>query len=192
MTKAEGQKRIKELLAECAENFEGMDMALRNAPQDKKTAMRTRIGACRELVDKLRVEMLVADKDENEKKALLGEDDANGVYLDMRGADAQQLQQEQVALLKRGEDHLHGALRDATEMQDVAIAIGQDLSLQREKIEGMKDRLVDINADIDRSDSLMRQMYRRMMFNKIAFGVGATAVVSAVSLVVLRFVVPWG
>jgi len=53
----------------------------------------------------------------------------------------------------------------------------------------MKDRLVDINADIDQSESLMRQMYRRMMFNKIVFATGATAVVGALSLVALKFLV---
>jgi hypothetical protein len=167
-------------------------MALRNAPQDKKVTMKNRIAACRELVDKVRVQVLVAEKEGLDKQALLGDEDPNAVYLDMRGASGEQLQQEQIALMKRGEDHLQGALRDATEMEDVAIAIGQDLSVQRDKIEGMKDRLVDINDNIERSESLMRQVYRRLMFNKIVFGVGTAAVVSAVSLVVLRFVVPWG
>ena len=69
----------------------------------------------------------------------------------------------------------------------MAITIGQDLAVQREKIEGMTDRLDDINENIDRSNSLMREIYRRMMFNKIAFGVGATAIIGAASLVTLRF-----
>ena len=47
--------KVKELLAECAENVEGMDLALRNAaPEKKMSAMRERVVACREQMDKVR------------------------------------------------------------------------------------------------------------------------------------------
>ena len=179
---------MKEMLAECGENLEGMEMAVRTAPQDKKVMMKGRVGSCRELVDKIRVEVLLAEKESSEKRRLLDQDDGPN-YPDMRGASGEQMMQQELALAKRGDEHLEQALRDAREMEDVAIAIGDDLTVQREKIEGMKDRLVEINSDIDQSEGLMRQMYRRMMFNKIVFATGATAVVGAVSLVALKFFV---
>jgi hypothetical protein len=190
ISRAEGLKKVKEVLAESAENLEGMEMAVRNAPQDKKTAMKARVGSCRELMDKVRVEVLLSEKENSDKQRLLeGESGKDYNSPDMRNASAEQYQQQELALTKKGDDHLEQALRDAREMEDVAIAIGDDLTIQREKIEGMKDRLVDINADIDQSESLMRQIYRRMMFNKIIFATGATAVVGAVSLVALKFFV---
>ena len=163
-------------------------MALRNAPSEKKPQMRTRIASCKQLVDKIRVEMLVMEK-EMRKAELLGPEGDQISYPDMQGADQEQLMQEQAKLAQQGDDHLAMALREATEIEDVAISIGQDLSAQRETIEGMSDRLVGINEDIDRSNSLMREIYRRMMFNKIAMGVGATAIVGATAMVVLKFFV---
>lgn len=164
-----------------------MDLAIRNAPADKKTEMRSRVASCKELVDKIRVEVLVLEKSNhnNDKAALMGEDH-DALYLDMDGASQDQVMLETVALVKKGDDHLQEALRSVTELEDVAISINEDLSEQRDKIEGMQDRITEINQEIDRADGLMRQIYRRMMFNKIALGVGTTAVVGAVSLVLLK------
>jgi hypothetical protein len=49
------------------------------------------------------------------------------------------------------------------------VCLGQDLSVQREVIEGMQGRLGDINEDIDRSNSLMQEMYRRMRVHDFTF-----------------------
>lgn len=43
-----------------------------------------------------------------------------------------------------------------------------DLTTQRATIEGMQDRLSDINANLERSEGLMRSIYRNMMFNKVS------------------------
>lgn len=82
-----------------------------------------------------------------------------------------------------------GALRDVTEMEEMAVQIGSDLTDQREQIEGMRDRVQDINQSVERAEGLMRSIYRNMMFNKIVFGIGATAIVSAATLVVIKFFV---
>ena len=163
-------------------------MAVRNAPAEKKAQLRARIASSRALVDKVRVEMLVAEK-ESRKVDLFGPEGEEIRYADMDGADAEQVMQEQLQLGQQGEDHLTAALREATDIEDVAISIGQDLSVQRETIEGLGERLVGINEDIDRSNTLMAEIRRRITFNKIALGVGVGAIVTAGSLVVVRFFV---
>ena len=44
----------------------------------------------------------------------------------IQGASQQQVMEEQVRLMEQGNDHLSAALRDATEMEDVAISIGKN------------------------------------------------------------------
>ena len=188
ISRVDGTKRVKDLLNECNENLQGMDMEFRNASASARGDLRTRIKNCKELVDKIRVDMLQAEK-ESKKEALIGAEDEDSVYLDMDNASQDQVMMETVSLMKRGEDHLGEALRTAVEMEDVAVSIGQDLTEQREKMEGMKGRMQDINSNLDRADGLMREMYRRMTFNKIVMGIGVGAVIGAIILVLLKVIV---
>lgn len=77
--------------------------------------------------------------------------------------------------LQKGDDHLAGALRDVTEMEQVAVTISANLDDQGRQIAGMKDRLSNINQSVDRAEGLMRTIYRNMMFNRIVVGIGGAS-----------------
>ena len=58
-------------------------MALRNAPADKKPAMRERIAQCKSLTDKIRIKVLQIEKSARSKEELLGGQE-EPVYVDMQ------------------------------------------------------------------------------------------------------------
>lgn len=91
-----------------------------------------------------------------EKRELLGDGHDGDVYLDMDGASREQVRQQTQQLLRQGDDHLQNALQDVTEMENIAVSVNSDLAAQREVIEGMRGRLEDINASVDRSEGLVR------------------------------------
>lgn len=191
ISRTEGFKKVKDILSECEESLQGMDMEYRNAKGEEKSKLRARISSCKELLDKIRVEMLGSEKhDAATKDALLGGGDEDAVYLDMGNVTSQsQVMMESASLMRKGEDQLKAALQEAIQIEECAVDIGENLVAQRGKMEGMKDRVAGINQNLDRADSLMREMYRRMTFNKIIFGIGVGAVIGAIILVLLKVII---
>ena len=81
------------------------------------------------------------------------------------------IENEQIAW--QSSETLEGMKRKAFEIESVGKEIGRDMDKQGGQMRAMKDKVFQMNEQIDSSDSLMSKMMKRQNRNKIIIGIGA-------------------
>lgn len=184
-TRKQYLKAVEVALDESLEVLDQMGIEIQNLPSNQRLAHNTKLRQYRRDTDEARQKLREA-VDSQDRAELFG-----GRYRDDDGdASADQRRQllQNNLLLERLLQRLQDSQRVALETEQIGLGILNDLTYQRDQIQGSRNTLAQAELYVDRSVNTLKIMGRRLVANKfISYAIIAVLIILIFLVLALKF-----